>query len=63
MEVAHLPSCGANFEADTDFTDFLVRQSIVPSAVLAATNKMAITMIAIDTIIPVTFSASLLASC
>ena len=58
-----LPLCGASFEAGTDFTDFLVRQSIVPSAILAAANKMATTMIAIATIIPVTFAAFLFASC
>ena len=49
MEVANLPLCGASFGAGTDFTDFLVRQSIpvVPSVMLVMTNKMAATTITI----------------
>ena len=51
------------FEAGTDFTDFLVRQSIVPSAMLVMANKMAKTMNTIATIIQVIFGASLSTSC
>ena len=55
--------CGVSFEAGTDFIDFLVRQSIVPSAMLATANKMATNTIAFATMIRVTIVASLLASC
>ena len=41
--VANLPSPCVNFESATDFIDFLVRQSIVPSAMLVKANKMAAT--------------------
>ena len=46
-DVAHLPSFGVSFEAGTDFNDFLVRQSIVPSAMLVMANRMATTRNAI----------------
>ena len=38
--VAHLPFCDVSLGSCTAFTDFLVRQSIVPSAMLVMANKM-----------------------
>ena len=55
-----IPFCGVSFGADWD--DFLVRQSIVPSAMLVMANKIATTRNTIATIAYVTFVASLSAT-
>ena len=50
---------------DVDLTDFLVRQTVVPSAMLVMANKMASTMnaIAMDIHGNVAFVVSQLGSC
>ena len=58
--VANLLSPWVNFESGTDFIDFLVRQSIVPSAMLVKANKMAATR---DTIVTIIHISILSASC